>query len=426
MNRESIRSPLAIIISSGTELTKGLFTDKNSGWLSSELEKIGVKTKKHITVLDNLQDLTDIFFDSMHEADIVLCTGGLGPTQDDLTRQAASVVFGLPLVIDEVSLKMMEERFSKRGIPMPETNRCQAYIPEGSIPLRNNHGTASGFMIHDKGRCKIFAAMPGPPRELHPMFEEDVSPFIKTNFSISKNIRTLTFHTIGLPESLADSMISDLYKSDDYELTILSGLGTVDIIFSIPYSNENTLSSIEARIEGEISARIPKDNLYGRNDETLESIVAESYTRLGLTIATAESCTGGLIGKRLTDIPGSSKYYMQGFITYSNESKISALKVDGKIIERFGAVSAETAAAMAEGAKKQSGADVAVSSTGIAGPDGGSAEKPVGLVFLGFSDGIKTITERHIFLGKRNDIRMRASLQALDILRKYVVEKAKK
>lgn len=413
----------AIIISSGTELIKGLYYDKNSSWLSARLEEVGIKTKKHITVGDNLEHIKEIFSSSADEADVVICTGGLGPTKDDLTRDAASFVFNRDLVLDQPSLKLMEERFSKRNIKMPQTNVIQAMVPSGSIPIKNHNGTASGFVLQNVKKARVFAALPGPPRELHPMFFEQVLPLIKQEFKGLPQIKTFTFHTIGLPESFIEEKIPHFYNNTEYDFTILSHLGMVDLIFSVQYFSEKTFIQFRNNIEKEVFYCIGKKNIFGYNEDTIETVVGKLYSELGLKIATAESCTGGLISKRLTDIPGSSKYFIEGFVTYSNEAKVRNLGVDVELLKQYGAVSKEVSEAMAVGARKISGSDVAVSVTGIAGPDGGTAEKPVGLVYFGFTDGTTTFSEKHNLLGKRDEIRTRSSIIALDLLRKYALKK---
>ncbi len=424
---QSAANPVIWILSTGTEILQGHYPDTNAQWLSRELMGMGFEVDRHMAIADRAEALRDGLNVAAKSCDLVIMTGGLGPTADDLNRETVASVFGVRLVEDERAREEIEERFSKRGRKMPPSNLVQALIPEGSQILYNAWGTAPGFFLRPKPESAVRASMlalPGPPREMNPMFKTlGASMLLDTFGGGRRNLRTLTVHSVGLAESFINDRIKDLFGSDRrVNVALLAGKWRVDVRLTFQCDNSNDIDDLETQWAETIVERIGRENIFGVNETGFEEAIGQLLRERGETLATAESCTGGLVAKRLTDVAGSSDYFVEGFVTYSNQAKTKRLGVSEELLDRHGAVSAEVAAAMASGAKEATGADWALSVTGIAGPGGGTAEKPVGLVFFGLAapDG-RVKTKRILGLSDRAAIRELSSVTGLDILRRAII-----
>lgn len=407
------------IIAVGTELLLGNIVNSNAQYLSRKLADIGVDVYYQVVVGDNFQRLTDTIKTSLERSDLIITSGGLGPTVDDLTKEGVSQVMGLKLLPDEGSINRIKCMFNATGRPMTENNIKQGYIPEGAVILENDNGTAPGVLIDKDG--KIVIMLPGPPKELYPMFENKVMPYLKAK--THSTIRSKVLRVIGVGESAAEDMLKEIINSQtnptiapygkDGELHLRITAKT-----DTPEESDRLIAQMEQRVEA-----ILCDNIYGYDDESLEEVVLKLLQAKKLTISLAESCTGGLIASRLTDIPGASASIMSGIVSYSNESKINILKVNEGTIRKYGAVSSRTAEEMALGAKDLAGTDIGLSITGIAGPEGGTAEKPVGLCFIGIAIKDSVNVHKIILNGNRQKIKWGSSSRALDLLRRELLSR---
>lgn len=409
------------IISSGTEILQGLYPDTNAQFISSELEKIGLKTFFHTVVRDDPETTRIALEIAVKRSDVVIMTGGLGPTFDDLNRNIIAEIYNETLIEDEKQKELVAERFAKRNITMPLSNKSQWLVPEDSITLYNYWGTAAGFII-EGGNLATIIALPGPPREMKPMFAEAVIPYLKDKFPTGRFSKILTLHIINRSESDLNQKIENLFKTDDdLILALLVKDGYIDVRLTGYGNSEEEINSKLTHLSDKIVERIGKDDIYGRADDTLESVVSDLLKQKKLTISVAESCTGGGIANRLIHIPGASNIINECYIVYSNESKMRILGLKGETIKLYGAVSSQTAEEMAIGLRDLSGADIGLSITGIAGPDGGTADKPIGLVYLGIAtkDGVKT--RKLNLLGNRNQIMHFAANHALDFVRRELL-----
>jgi nicotinamide-nucleotide amidase len=407
----------AAIISIGAELTTGQQVDSNAAWIASRLNQIGVRPRLHITVDDDLTDIRNAITRALADTDIVILTGGLGPTPDDLTRQGLADAIGRPLQEDVKALKEIQTRFDRWEKTMTASNATQAMIPRGCDMISNPSGTAPGICCEISGK-QLFA-LPGVPSEMMGMFDASVASVL-TGGQGGTRVSQGMLRCFGVSEAkigdlLADKMVPG--RNPTVGITASRGVITVRAV-------ARGISEAEAKNRLVEDLAVIRDRLgravYGTDDETLESVVARLLVAGGKTIATVESCTGGLLAKRLTDVPGSSAYFLQGYITYANEAKCRLVGVAPELIEAHGAVSQEVARAMASGCRTASGASLAVSVTGIAGPTGGNPpEKPVGLVHMGLADETGVAVKR-VRLGAHHDrelIRDLACSAALNWLR---------
>ena len=403
----------AIIISIGDELTSGQTVDTNSSHLARQLEAMGIATAAHVTVGDDRAATARVICSAAADAELVLVTGGLGPTADDLTRQAlADAMGGVELVEDAASLAAMEEFFRRRGRVMVDANRIQAMFPVGSRAIPNCCGTAAGIAAK-VGKASVYI-MPGVPREMRRMFAEQIAPELAIS---GQAVVRRTLHTFGTGESDVGSRIADLMVRDANPVvgtTVAAGLVSVRVV-ARGDSAERAQALAGATI-AELSSRLG-EWVIGEGDRAMPSAVADLLRSRGQTLATAESCTGGLIGKLLTDVAGSSEIYLGGVVSYANRVKAGLLDVSEQALGEFGAVSEAVAGEMARGCRERLGADWAVSTTGIAGPGGGSEEKPVGLVYIGLAGPGVDAVQRHVFPGDRETIRLRSALAALNCVR---------
>jgi len=406
----------AIILSIGNELTAGQTLDTNAAWLSQQLAELGVRVLRHVTTADELEPIRLEIERACERADVVLVSGGLGPTVDDLTRQALAEAMGVPLELREESIERIRAFFTARDRPMPETNVVQARFPAGSEPIANTCGTAPGIRARFK-RATLFA-MPGVPREMREMYRRDVRPRLIPRAGGAAMLAA-TLHCFGAGESDVAEQIFDLMeRGKNPAVGTTARQGVIGVrIHARGSSHEQARSLLNETVE-EVRRRLGS-LVFGRDDETLASAVAQRLTSAGKTLSTAESCTGGLLAKRLTDVPGSSAYFRDGVVAYANEAKTRLLGVPAELIERHGAVSAPVVEAMALGCRQRSRTDFAISVTGIAGPQGSTSDKPVGSVYIGLADesGCQVTPHRFGEFLSRSEIRDRTCNTALNRLR---------
>jgi nicotinamide-nucleotide amidase len=402
------------ILAVGSELLTPFFRDTNSLYLTERLNDLGLEVVFKGIVGDEIAPLTSAIRRSLASAALIFLTGGLGPTGDDRTREAVASVLGRKLHLRDDILGRIEERFRRRGKIMPEANRRQAFVLEGAEVLDNANGTAPGQWVVDRETTIIM--LPGPPFELRAMCENAVWPRLAA--SRRGFLARIVLKTTGLTESEIESRIADLYPEEDgRRLTILASPGQIELHLSAfsGTSAEDAKKALEEPSR-ELHSRLEK-RVISADGAELEEVVGGLLRSRGETVATAESCTGGLVGHRLTSVPGSSAYFLEGFITYANRSKIERLGVSEDIIRAHGAVSAEVAAAMAEGVRAAARTDFGLGITGIAGPGGGTEAKPVGLVFTALAREGGTDIEKNIFPGPRDRVKILAAQKALDMLR---------
>lgn len=413
---------VAEIIAVGSELLTPEKTDTNSLWLTERLNSVGVEVMLKTVVGDDAERLHEVIGDAVKRSDIVITTGGLGPTEDDITRQIAARALGRELVYKPEIEEWLRERFSRWGREMPEINKRQAYVIEGADVLPNGRGSAPGMMINENG--KVLVILPGPPREMQPMFEEHVLPRldVKTGDVV---VRRRIMKVSGIGESAVDEAAAPIYtKYENVRTAILFNKTEVDIHL---YAKAKTADEAETtldKLSGEIAEKLGIA-VFSMNGEKMEEVIGRMLTEAGETVSVAESCTGGLIGQRITEVSGSSKYFIEGAVTYANEAKMRTLNVPEQTLIEHGAVSAEAAEAMAKGMLEKSGTDHSISVTGIAGPSGGTEEKPVGLVYIGYASKKEVKSLRLVLPGDRYLIRWRASQAALDYLRRQMLKSVK-
>lgn len=409
----------AEIIAIGSELLTPQRTDTNSLWLTERLNSIGVDVKLKTIVGDDEVRLEETIRDALKRSNIVITTGGLGPTEDDITRQISARAVGRELVyLDDLETDL-RQRFRRWGREMPEINKRQAFVIDGADVLPNPNGSAVGMLLRLDGQ--FLAIFPGPPREMRPMFEQHVLPVLKENAG-----GVIVCHRVlrvsGMGESAVDEVIAPIYKSyKDVETSILFSRIEIELHLT---ARSTSADQADARLD-ELSGKIADaigSAVFATNGETMEEVVGTLLRDRAETLSVAESCTGGLIGMRLTEIPGSSRYFIEGAIVYANEAKVRALGVPDQTLIDHGAVSGETAEAMAAGMRERAGTDHSISVTGVAGPEGGTDEKPVGTVFIGYAGPKGTRSMKFVFPGDRELVRWRASQAALDYLRRQIMK----
>ena len=405
----------AELIMVGTELLLGEIVDTNATFLARKLADLGIDVFYKSTVGDNLERVSRVLLEALGRSDIVIMSGGLGPTDDDLTREIVSEVTKRELVVDEGVLKEIEDWFAERygHSAMPAHNRKQALFPSGSQIIPNPVGTAPGFCLDNDGKMVI--ALPGVSRELKAMFTASVAPILAKRSS-GQVLVTRNLHFAGIGESSLEEILADLLSEQaNPTLALYASGGTVRVRMAVKADTETAGLELIEPVEREIRTRTG-DYLYGTDGETLEQVVAERLLDKRLTLALAESCTGGLVGHRLTNVPGSSAFLNRGYVVYSNQAKMEDLGVKQATLDSFGAVSEQTAREMAEGARLRAKTDMGLAITGIAGPGGGTAVKPVGLVYMSLASSGDTIVQRHLWKGTREQIKNRAALMALRLL----------
>jgi nicotinamide-nucleotide amidase len=406
----------AEIIAIGSELLTPYRLDTNSLFLTDGLNQVGIRVVHKAVVGDSLDDMRASFRQALDRADLVVACGGLGPTDDDRTREAVADLLSRKLELNEGVLRHIQELFRRFGRVMPEINRRQAMVPEGATVIPNPRGSAPGLWIETSGHIVIL--LPGVPAELRAMFEQEIRPRL-TRLGHDERLFTRDLRITGLPESEVEQRVSPLYALyPDTETTILASPPGIQLHPRV-WSRDSAQAN---QILDEMVKRMALalgEHLYSTEGEAMEEVVARALTENRATIAVAESCTGGLLAERLTNIPGSSIYFLGGVVCYSNELKSALVDVPAELIESKGAVSPEVALALADGIRKRTGATIGVGVTGIAGPGGGTPEKPVGLVHIGIADERGPRERRFQFPGDRERIRMHASQTALDSVRRY-------
>jgi nicotinamide-nucleotide amidase len=408
----------AEIIAIGSELLTPDRTDTNSLWLTERLNGIGIEVKLKTIVGDDDARLEEAIKDALRRSRVVITTGGLGPTEDDITRKIAARALGRRLLFNEKVLARISEKFERMGRGMPEINSRQAMVIQGAEVLDNPNGTAPGMYI-EHNNCAV-VLLPGPPREMRPMFENFVQPRLVTSAGDVRVVRRI-LRVVGLGESAVDERIAPVYTQyKNPQTTILFNRSEIEIHLTAQAKTERDAELLLDGLAGQIEERLGH-SIFAFRGETMEEVVGLRLAVGGFSLAVAESCTGGLIAQRLTEVPGSSVYFKEGVVAYSNDAKTRSLGVDSELIRQHGAVSAPVAEAMAEGIRHRSDTDFGLSVTGIAGPGGGTEEKPVGLVFIALSDDAHTEHRKIMLPGDRHLIRWRASQAALDLLRRRLI-----
>lgn len=411
----------AEIINTGTELLLGQILNRNAQYLSQRLSELGIDIYYHTTVGDNPERIAEAINRALERSDVVITTGGLGPTTDDLTKEIAAQVLGLELILDQVSLQSLEEFFVRIGRTMAQNNLKQVYFPSGAQILPNKVGTAPGAIV-EQGN-KIIIILPGPPFELEPMFETSVYPYLqKITQCVQTTIKSRVLRLFGIGESNLENEIRDLLDNQTNPTIALLAKNTeVNIRLTGKGSDELTVLAMLDPVEAELRRRVGS-YIFGVDGEDLEMVVGNLLNQSGFSLATAESCTGGLIASRITNIPGSSDYFNYGIVSYSNEAKVQLLQVNEASLQQFGAVSETVAKEMAQGVRKLAKAHLGLSVTGIAGPGGGTPEKPVGLVYIALATEDTIKCQEFRFVGDRETIKGLTANGALNMLRGFLAK----
>jgi nicotinamide-nucleotide amidase len=406
----------AEILAIGSEMLTPFRVDTNSLYLTEELNRLGIRVTRKTVVGDNREELADALRGALNRAELVIGIGGLGPTEDDVTREAVCDVLGRKLQFREEILQAIQERFRRFGRVMPEINRRQAMVPEGATPLDNPNGTAPGLWLEDGGG--IVLLLPGPPPELKPMWENHARARLE-RLAGATRLFARELRIAGMGESHVEQIVAPIYTSfGDVETTILAAPGEVQLHLRCWSADEASAARLLEELAGRICFALG-ENVFSDSGLPLEGVVANLLIENAATLAVAESLTGGLIAQRLTSIAGSSSYFVGSMVCYSNEVKSAWVDVPRELIETKGAVSAEVAAMLAEGVRRRSGATLGLGVTGIAGPGGGTPEKPVGTVHIALANGAATRERAVRFPGDRERVRIQASQAALDMVRRY-------
>ncbi len=406
------------IITTGDEIMSGVTQDTNFHWLADKLVNLGFDLCFHTSVGDDREAIARAFETARARAQAVIISGGLGPTSDDLTAEVASLFFGVPLELNNEALEMMKRRFEKRGFRFLEINKKQAYIPKGSRLLKNFWGTAPGFQHEING--VVFFCLPGVPKEFGAMIEEYVITELECRSTARKKYRNKLIRTFGLRESEVADKLRGIER-EGLKIGYRAHFPEIHLIISAYGETEHEAENLLSGLLEEIISRLG-GFVFSVNGETIEEIVGNLLSQKKLSLALAESCTGGLVAHRITNIPGSSNYFERGVVSYSNESKVEVLGVSRELIESYGAVSAQVVEAMAEGIRRLGGSDLGAGISGIAGPHGGTQEKPVGTVYIGISHRDKGVfSRRYQFMGTREEIKLVTSTTTLDLIRKFVL-----
>ncbi len=407
------------LISVGTEILLGNIVNTNAAYLSEQCAKLGLSCYYQTVVGDNEYRLSETLKTALSRCDIVILSGGLGPTEDDLTKEVASKVLNRNLVMDETSKARIQEFFKKRDLKITDNNWKQAMVPQGAIVVDNDNGTAPGIIIEEEGKSVIL--LPGPPNELLPMFESSIMPYLRDK--LPGTIYSKTVKICGIGESAAETMIKDMIQSQENPtIAPYAKTGEVHLRVTAKAEDEKEAKRLTKPVVKELKERFGSNVYTTEEDVTLEKAIVELLLANNLSVSTVESCTGGMLAARLINVPGVSEAYKSGFITYSNKAKRKLVNVKKTTLNRYGAVSKQVAEEMVKGVYLQNKADVIVSITGIAGPEGGSKDKPVGLVYIAcFVCGKVTVKEYH-FSGNRNKIRETTVANALTLMRQCILE----
>jgi nicotinamide-nucleotide amidase len=409
----------AEIITIGDEILIGQVADTNSSWIAGKLNLNGVKVRLITSIADDREQILERLSESEKHADLIILTGGLGPTRDDITKSTLCDFFGSKLVMNEQVMHDIEEFSKKKGVQLNELNRSQAYVPENCTVLPNKNGTAPGmWFIYNS---KVFISLPGVPFEMKAMMEEEALPKIRSFFK-PRIIYHKTIMTFGIPESVLAIKITKWENSlpENASLAYLPSPGIVRLRLSFTGDNKTELVKIAKSNINELQKIIP-DAIFGFDNDNMEEVTGKLLEIRNKTLAVAESCTGGKISNLITSVPGCSKYFVGSVTAYSNNIKEQILNIEKESIIRHGAVSREVAEQMARGIRKLFGTDYSIATTGIAGPDGGTADKPVGTTWIAVSSELKTISEKFLFGDNRERNILRASLSGINMLRKLII-----
>ncbi len=413
-----LESLTAEIIAIGSELLAPDRSDTNSLWLTEQLNSLGIEVKLKTIVGDDDARLEEAIKDALRRSKVIITTGGLGPTEDDITRKVAARAMSRRLFLDEDVLQGIREKFQSFGRSMPERNSRQAMVIDGADVLPNPNGTAPGLFLEHEGTS--IALLPGPPRELQPMFTNYVRSRLTSKAGPIRVVRRI-LKVAGMGESAVDELIAPVYTQyTNPQTTILFNKSEIEVQLIARGRTEEDAELLLDKVSAQLEERLGH-SIFSFRAETMEEVVGLRLALGRYTLAVAESCTGGLIAQRLTNVPGSSRYFIEGVVAYSNDAKTRTLGVEPVLLLEHGAVSAPVAEAMAEGIRKRANTDFGLSVTGIAGPDGGTEEKPVGLVYIALADDVQTQHKRLILPGDRHLIRWRASQAALDLLRRRLI-----
>ena len=417
----------AEVIAVGSELLTPKFVDTNSLFIAERMNEIGVELQGKTVAADDRPTLRNIVADALRRSDLLILTGGLGPTDDDLTRDVVAELVGRPLEFHAYIFEAIEKRFAARGLKAPEINRRQAMVPRGAAVLPNPNGTAPGLWIEHEG--KFLVLLPGPPREMKPMLERVIQERLVGAAGGARLFRRI-LRVTGQTESSVEEKMQPLYARwlaapTKITTTILASLGQIELhLTAIAKTEEEGRRALDAAVE-EVKATLGRD-LFSADGKTMQEVIGDVLRTRGYTISAAESCTGGLVLARLTEVPGSSDYVDRGVVVYSNQSKIDLLGVPADLIAAHGAVSEPVAEAMATGMARVARSDVAVGITGVAGPGGGTPEKPVGMVAIAAARVRNGRTDTRVrtfnFVGGREMVRFQASQAALDMVRRWLLE----
>ncbi len=417
------------VLNTGSELLLGRVLNSTQQWLCRQLADLGYLVGRQVAVADAAPAIEQAVREALSRADLIITTGGLGPTSDDLTRDAIARLLGKKLCQNEAVMAQIRNFFTQRNRPMPESTRVEAAVPEGAIVLPNRNGTAPGLAIEVRsnpfrsgGATSWLVMLPGPPRELRPMFTESVVPLLNRVLPMNESFVCRTLRTLGIGESVAQERIAGPLQplvDAGLELGYCARPGQVDVRLAARGADAGKLvQDAEAVVAAQLGA-----DIFGRDDEELETLIIRRLAERRQTLATAESCTGGCLAHQLTNVPGASEVFLAGFVTYSNDAKQKFLGVPAEILARHGAVSEPVARAMAEGARRVSGSDYAIAVTGIAGPAGGTADKPVGTAFIAVASSGGTVVrlERNPWdRATFKDVTTRQALNQLRLLLKEI------
>ena len=411
--------PQAWVVTIGDELLRGEIVDSNKSFLSERLLPLEIESSRHLTVADEPGAIAEALRDAARRAQVVLVSGGLGPTRDDITAEVAAETFGRPLVRDDRAIADMRAFFARFGREMAPNNAKQADFPEGAEVLRNPLGTAPGFMLEEGGALLFF--MPGVPRELYRMMDEEVVPRLRAKLGMPGVVRAALLRTFGMGESNLDNLLDDLVRDDpDAQLGFRTSFPDNLLRVVVRAPDEAAAAARLEALLGQLRERLG-DLVVGEGERTLERTVGELLLERGLTLAVAESCSGGLLANRLTDVPGSSGYLLAGYVAYSNRAKLRDLDVPAEDVEAHGAVSEPVALAMARGARRRAGADLGIATTGVAGPGGGTDDKPVGTVCIALDDARGSLAHRYQLMNERDRNKQMSAHLALDWLRRRLL-----
>lgn len=408
------------IVTTGTELLLGQIVNVNAAYLAKRLNALGFDVLYQTTVGDNRERMTEVLKTAFSRADLVITSGGLGPTQGDVTKEVGAALFHRKLSLHQPSLDHIKKTCEFRGYPMAPNNERQAMIPDGAVVLDNACGTAPGILLENNG--KVLIHLPGPPAELEDMFERRVLPYLKGTYGFNSIIVSRVLNTCGIGESALEEEIKDLILAQSNPtLALLARPNEVIVRITAKAENKEAAEHLIEPVEREIRSRVGK-HIFGVDEAKMEECVGALLAEKGLRISCAESCTGGLLTSRLSDVPGSSRYLYGSVVSYDNAVKIESLGVSAADLEAQGAVSETIAVQMAQGIRKRFGTDLGVGITGIAGPGGGEAEKPVGLVYIAVDGPLGVRCLKNQFHGKRQAVKYRATQTAMDMIRQYMYQ----